>query len=406
MIVELREWSAASVDAAALVAAARLDVSELGARLGTFVSVDAQLDGSARIVANRKVGEVQIGELLVRVEPHIEIASMLALLGWLARARVHLRPEPLGSGGEQRFTLRQALAAGLIFSAGELLQSDLHRAYERREARLNTPRGRPQFARFGRAPLATGVPCQYLELTRDTLPNRALLAGVNEAVAVLSGTELEPRARRVEAALGALATRPARGRSDFIRAYDALGHRWQAYTEALDLARMLLFGGGPISVVGRGGMSGWWIDMPSLFERAVTRAVSAWAESIGLRARAQPRHRAAILDAHAQVYHEARPDIEILERGRVVAIVDAKYKEYLRAGARGAPARMIERGDLYQLAFYGQMFCEAKLIIVSPEEAGASIDARWRTLHLNEATLELVGVDLDGLPSTGALALW
>ncbi len=219
---------------------------------------------------------------------------------------------------------------------------------------------------------------------------------------------MEGMARQVHEALAGLVTRTTADAAAITAAIEDLGHRYQSYRPALQLARMLLLGGGPIAVVGEGGISGWWIDMPSLFERAVTQGVARWADRMGYRAVAQPRHRGAILDADRALYQETRPDVEILDGdGRVLAIVDAKYKEYLRSdSARGAPARSIDPQDLYQLSFYGRSAPEARLFLVAPLEDAPQIAPRYRTLHIHDATLEVVGLDLARLPEAGALPLW
>ena len=142
---------------------------------------------------------------------------------------------------------------------------------------------------------------------------------------------------------------------DFAAALGALGHRDRPrYEPVMALARMLLVGGGPMAVVGRGGIAGWWLDMPTLFERVTTSGVVAWAKSQGLRAVVQPRHKRAILDGQWRPYREARPDVELHDaQGRLIAVVDAKYKAYVDADVTGAPIRPVDPADIYQLAFYG-----------------------------------------------------
>ena len=65
--------------------------------------------------------------------------------------------------------------------------------------------------------------------------------------------------------------------------------------------------------------------MAALFEAAVSKAVAREAIGRGLRIRPQPRERRTILDAEGRLYREVRPDVEVLDGDRVVAVVDAKY---------------------------------------------------------------------------------
>lgn len=404
----LREWGEEVVEARALERAARRNIEEVARRLLPFVRISPEFSGKVRVSATRKVGEAQLGELFVRVEPHIEVGSMVELLAWLTRGRVHLLETALGATSKRAFSLRIAVAAGFVIATEELLRGEVHRSYARRQERLLVLRGRPDFARLGEGPSAVGVPCRYLELSRDTAPNRALAAGANEALGLLAETRFEGSARQVVRALAQLVTRPMGRAQDFASARDEIGHRHEAYHAVLDLAQMLLLGGGPVSVVGKGGMSGWWIDMPALFERAVIEAVQRWADRKGWRTRTQPRHRGAILDANLELYQEIRPDLEVVDAdGQVLALIDAKYKAYLRPGdGREEVARKVDRQDLYQLAFYGSSAPDARLFLVAPAEPGALIPERYRTLHMHDRELQIRGLPLAGLPVRGELALW
>lgn len=408
MQIEIEEWGHIQCEARALERAARRGIEEIATRLSPFVRVSPEFSGRVRVSATRKVGEAQLGELFVRVEPHIEVGSMVELLGWLTRGRVHLLETALGATSRQAFSLRIAVAAGLVIAIQELLRGELHQSYARRQERLLVLRGRPDFARLGEGPSARGIPCRYLELSRDTAPNRVLAAGAQEALALLSETRFEGSARQVVRSLSQLVERPLGRAQDFARAREEIGHRHEAYHPVLDLAQMLLLGGGPVSVVGKGGMSGWWIDMPALFERAMIESVQRWADARGYRVRVQPRHRGAILDANLELYQEIRPDLEVLGAdGEVLALVDAKYKAYLRPGDAGEDvARKVDRQDLYQLAFYGSSAPLARLFLIAPAEPGAIIPARYRTLHMHERELEIKGLPLSELPSRGEFALW
>ena len=86
----LREWGEEVVEARALERAARRNIEEVARRLLPFVRISPEFSGKVRVSATRKVGEAQLGELFVRVEPHIEVGSMVELLAWLTRGRVHL----------------------------------------------------------------------------------------------------------------------------------------------------------------------------------------------------------------------------------------------------------------------------------------------------------------------------
>ena len=428
LTISLLEWQnhpARTAQLCALTGCA--DAEELGERLAPLVSVRPTFrEGEIELVATRKVGELQVGELMISVMPHVSGDALLRVLGWMLGANVHLIDGAMGMripSYSEGFSLRKALAAGLVISIRQIVRHELHRDYKRQQERLLTLRGQPDFARQGIRPDALGLPCRYLELTRDTLPNRALHGALEVAHQLLSGTSFEQEAARHHQAFSQLVpSRQVHGGAQLVtleqlrQAQEMTVHRYPRYAASLVLARLLLFGGGPVSVIGDGGMSGWWVDMPSLFEHAVIQGATRWAERRGLRAQAQPRYQGAILGGQARVYREARPDL-ILRDGNsdeVLALLDAKYKPYFRAktsthskDGAGAPLRPVDREDLFQMAMYIGLAPGARYLLAAPFEPDwPAIAGRYRTLTLHEQRLQLVPVALDELARRGELALW
>lgn len=426
--ISLLEWQVHVADTASLCELTGCEDAEaLVTSLEPLVKVRPTFrEGEIELLATRKVGELQVGELLVSVMPHVSGEALLRVLGWMLGANVHLLDGAMGMqlpSHTDGFSLRKALAAGLVISTRQIVRHELHRDYRRHHERLLTLRGQPDFARQGVMPDALGLPCRYLELTRDTLPNRVLHGALEVAHQLLSGTSFEQEAARLHQSFSQLVpSRLSHGGAQLVtleqlrQAHEMTVHRYPRYAASLVLARLLLFGGGPVSVVGEGGMSGWWVDMPSLFEHAVIQGATRWAERRGLRPHAQPRYQGAILDAQAQVYREARPDLIIRDGSddRVIALLDAKYKPYFRARRTlsssetpGAPLRPVDRDDLFQMAMYIGLAPHARYLLAAPcEPDWPEIAARYRTLSLHDQRLELIPVRLEELASRGELPLW
>ncbi|MEM1350078.1 MAG: hypothetical protein AAGI01_16075, partial [Myxococcota bacterium] len=298
--VTLEEWSAASCPTGAAVAATGLDPEALSERLHPLVRVRPGWSEQLVFEARRKVGEARVGALSIEVVPKVGMNALLGAFAQASSVHIGLSQDRLGTSGATReLTLRQALAAGLVMQLEELVRGDVHRAYIARRERLQTLRGRPTFERLGDQPTPLGVPCHYVQLTRHTAPNALLTLGAEAASNILGRTALAGAARALWSTLHEIAPAPAGSLSAhaFSSARGALGHRYQPYRHALDLTQMLLLGGGPVTAVGDGGMSGWWVDMPSVFEHIVTLGVQRAGEQRGHHVAAQPRHVGAILDA-------------------------------------------------------------------------------------------------------------
>ncbi len=404
-VFRLREWQTSEpIGLGSLTKAADTSGERLAELLKPIADLRLGWDGTVRLQAGRHVGELAVGELLITVEPHLTVPDLFALYAWTEGVRLDLLNQAIGQHAARCTHLLEAIALGLVVECERILRGDLHRAWTRRDERLLVLRGSPRFDRIGAGPPALGIPCRYLEGTRDTAPNRLLAAGLISACRRLTRhPEALRRARPVTAAFCDLATPTLPDASDFTATLDRLTWRTEPYRPALQLSRWLLLGGGPLASVGSGGPSGWHLDMAALFESAVTKAVAWEAACLGLRVRLQPRERRAIMDAEGRTYREVRPDIEVLDGNRVVVVVDAKYKRYAEGGSEGAPVRPVSNDDIYQLAFYGAaMGTQPQLVIVAPTNPNHPLGARWCEISLAGQRLHIVGVDLAKLPRGGA----
>lgn len=403
--IRLREWAWSDpLDGPVVADAAGVPLDRLQDLLAPLVDLRPDWGGHVRFHACGAVGEVCVGGLLVEVEPHLPVADLFALFAWTEDAALHLLDEALGAREGRPTHFAEALALGLVVECERLLRGDLHRSWERREERLLVLRGSPRFDRLGTSPPAQGVPCRYLEGTRDTLPNRLLSSGLLAACRRLGRyADALRRARPVAAALCDLATPFRPDASDFSRARERLTWRTASYRPALLLAEWVLLGRGPLAALGGGGAMGWHLDMARLFEAAVTKAVTREAIRRGWCTRVQHRDRWAVLDGEGSPYREICPDIEVLDGDHVIAVVDAKYKRYAVGGEEGAVVERLSNDDLYQLAFYG-VALEARqgtapaLIIVSPADPDRPLADRWRRITVADRPLTLTGVDLALLP--------
>lgn len=408
MELPLEEWEPRSLCGQELSGAAGLPLEALAGRLEPLVACQPEWGGRVRLCARGRVGEIAVGDLRVEVRPRLPVGELVALLAKTAGAPLELLEAVIGACAGRKTGLAEALALGLVREAERILAGDLDRQERRREERLQMLRGRPLFDRLGAGPPALGVPCRYVEATRDTALNRLVAAGLEAATRRLARWQAwRRRAMAVAVMLQELARPAWPSREDFVLARSRITPRTERYRVALQLAEWLLLGGGPLSSCGGRGASGWRLDMASLFERAVAQALAREARAAGFQVRAQEQHRLRITDAAGASYRAVRPDLEIRGGGRTLAIVDAKYKEYALTKEDGSPHRRVSSEDLYQLAFYGaELAPEAALAIVAPADPdGAPLGAPWRTIHLAGRRLAVIGIDLRAL-SAGRASIW
>ena len=396
--VRIREWHRTTLPRGALEAAG-VPAAHLADALAPLVHVTPSWDAGVHIAARGRVGDLQIGHLHVGVSPHLPANDVLTLFAWARGVRLDLDHRRLGVEGVSP-SLAELLAAALIQEAHQLLKGDLLRRSLRREERRVILRGQPRFELCGLRPPQQGLDCRFFELTTDTLDNRLVRAGLEAALRrVMLRPGLVAEAVRTLGIFRDLCGAILPTAVDFDKARERQGPRTESYANAHRLARWLLIGDGPLASWGLGGVTGWTLDMARLFESAVARGVGAWAQRHGWSAREQPRHRSAILDGAQASYRQIRPDLEILDSGgRVLAIVDAKYKGYASANAAHKPLRKVENDDLYQLAFYGeQAGPDVPLFIICPAGEEHELSERYRQLMVGGRGLEVCSLDLQQL---------
>jgi 5-methylcytosine-specific restriction enzyme subunit McrC len=339
--------------AAKLTDEGRLEVRELLAGL--------------ELTARSYVGDVDLGDLRVRIVPKLNPDALRRLLAFSHGAGAG--PGEDGPGGPA-----ELLTARLIVEVEGLLLRGLEGDYLPRKAALPAPRGRLDLrALAARGGLVdASLPCEFAERGADTALNRALLAGLDAATTVAPA--LAPRAAPLRALLRRSVT-PTPLDEALLRAARARIHAGaRAYLPALELIEALARG-----QVGVGGVlpAGFLFDMNRFFQAVVARLLRGhlrgwelheeWVMQDLLRYApdANPHQRRAPLP---------RPDFALFSSGKLVAILDAKYRDLW--------AEPLPREMLYQLALYAIGHGQAS-IIVYPSDDPYAREAR---VELREPT--------------------
>jgi len=252
----------------------------------------------------------------------------------------------LGEAPVEDFPIQDLLIKGLVHHVDGLVRQGLFHDYVERQENLAACRGAIVFAQVARNPGArVELPCRFEDRTADVLVNRVLLGGLALARRLTRNPGLLGDIGRLQALLGAYVERISLSDDVFRRAYRELTRLNVHYRPAIDLCYLLL----REATLAEGGTSShhfptFLLDMAQLFERFIGKLLKTLAPP-GLR----------VVDQHTISYYTAppgqtaprlRPDFMIRdEEGRLVTIVDSKYKFFDR--------RPVDVGDLYQLTIYG-----------------------------------------------------
>jgi len=405
LFLPLAEWERWTGVGESLAGSSGKNLVELSTALEPLVGLTPLLDGRVEVRARGRVGELATGSLHVRVRPRYPAGDLVRLFCWTQGATLHALDEQ-GVSRPGEATFQELLSQAMVREAERLLATDLVRRWQRRSDVLQILRGRPDFARMGERPPALGLPCRYQELSTDTLENRLVRAGLEAALRWIRPSQ-RMRARASATTFADLASAQWPCLDHYRLATLNRTPRTEGYRAALQLSRWLVLGGGPISTWGASGVSGWWLDMPALFERVVAKGVSAWAAERGWSVLPQKVRSYRVLDGVGESYQRVIPDLEVWDRNRLLAIVDAKYKRYGEGTGTREPVKRIDRADLYQLAFYGASSPgKPRLVVASPAPVdGKGLAPRWKRLDVGGQHLDLIEVDLRKVVTTGTIPL-
>ncbi len=277
--------------------------------------------------------------------------------------------------------VEDVVATAFCESISGRLATGLLRGYQAVEEEAAVVRGKLDVAQtVRRNPLTCFPVVQRPEfLIEDIAENRVLAAALRVLARVVTSVSLRTRLHGLMQAFAEVGPLDTRGRLPVLRR-TRLNARWW---ETLELAMLVLRGGGMALPEGQRSARAFVVDMNQVFERFVFRALSDELSRHGLRL--QHNVKTATLDAEGK--HSLRPDLSIADGSRYTFVGDCKYKttDQLVPG----------RGDLFQALAYATAMNVNRVLVYYGDDHVVSRDVKLVDGHT------VVGVR--GLPLSGAV---
>jgi len=398
--INLREWQKLSFATSEQLLGVTLPEDTLTQRIIQELSDSGRLGiiqhrRGLQLETSSYVGRITLGDVQITIRPKIDIAPLLRLLQYAYGLR-RLNLFSTVTFDQEAFAFQDLLINQFLLEVTELLSRGLHRQYARQEEALISPRGHISFQKIANQGgiVQASLPCSHYLRQEDALINQVLLQGVQLGIQLANDEMLRMRLQHLEHFHFAGVSSIKLTWQVLHRVRQAINRLTTLYLPALTLIEIFYASTG-ISMDGDQQvlhLPGFLFDMNQFFQHLLSQVLSEHLPELRVEDQFELAAMMTYIDnPRKRQDPKPRPDYVIKRKEKIVAILDAKYRDLWE---ETLPASM-----LYQLIIYaiGQDACDSATILYPttyPDARDARIAIRTPAHPRGQVSVIVRPVDL------------
>lgn len=347
-VINIREWSSEFKAGYELTSSTSRDTAKALTEKGIVEIIE--LKDGLQINSNSYVGKITLDNLQINIYPKLNGMPLYILLRY-AYGLGQLKLFDSACHSLSEFSFFDLLIYELYIEAEDLVSRGILKNYIKNHDSLSSPRGRIDIVKLSKqgGVINDKLPCRYFDRRENTILNQIILAGLKFSLNLVADTRLKVNIQRICSIISQRVDVISLNKITLRKAKNSINRLTERYTPILEIINILYESQG-IQLEDKAttlNLHGYFFDMNAFFETLIGRLIANCHNDYSVKDQFSLQD----MFIYAPDYNPRRrrsptprPDFALMKQGRVVKLLDAKYRDLWE--------KSLPRDMLYQLAVY------------------------------------------------------